>query len=168
MDFSFAQEETADLRSEHIGYRVYPVGLHPTPVVEECPGRLLLQESFTIVDATHVIANMARPYIIKLPCQARRAVGQDIDRETRVPQPILRQSYKAAEAVHHEHYQNLCRLEVHAAEDTRETEPGSHIPAELRPSRHRALLQLGLVHSSHKRVLDIDAYLIDNISGLRV
>jgi IS5 family transposase len=162
VDFSFVEEEVADLYSEDTGRPAYPaevlfkmlfleyyanlsdvevakqcrynllyrsfVGLginEPTPddttlvvfrrrlgqerferlfnrVVEQCCERGLLEGRLKIVDATHVIANIAVPNTINLLRQARRAVVSAIEKETQTHQPDLRQRYQTEEAVHRE------------------------------------------------------------------
>ncbi len=69
-------------------------------VVEQCHKQGLLEGRLKIVDATHVIANIAIPNTVNLLREARRAVVKSIEKETGLPQPELRQRYQTEEAIY--------------------------------------------------------------------
>jgi len=176
IDFSFVEEEVADLYSRNTGRPAYPaiilfkmlflefyanlsdvevsrqcqynllyrsfIGLgikEPTPddttlvvfrrrlgeerfarifhrLVEQCQKQGLLEEKLKIVDATHVVANIAVPNTVNLLRQARRQVIKTIEKETRTTRPDLRQEYQTEQPIYHQPSAEVLSREVNLSQ----------------------------------------------------
>jgi IS5 family transposase len=68
-------------------------------LVEQCKGQDLLSGKLKIVDATHVLANVAIPNTVNLLREARKRLVTAIEADGGVPRPDLRQQYETDEYI---------------------------------------------------------------------
>ncbi|MHB1006647.1 MAG: transposase, partial [Chloroflexota bacterium] len=68
-------------------------------LVEQCRDRDLLSGKLKIVDATHVLANVAIPNTVNLLREARKRLVTAIEADGGVPRPDLRQQYETDEYI---------------------------------------------------------------------
>jgi IS5 family transposase len=85
-------------------------------VVEQCQKQGLLEERLKIVDATHVIANIAVPNTVNLLRQARQQVIKAIEKEARTPRPDLRQCYQTEQPIYHKPSSEVLTREVNLSQ----------------------------------------------------